>query len=79
MARASVWGRGVMQPQNFNIITAYAVDRDGVLVQNQLAGTGHPACSAHAGMGLQLGDTGAKFNHNSLLGSEATRSTLKGW
>ena len=68
----------LMQPQDFDVITAHAVDRDVVLVQNQFAGIGHPARPPHARMRLQLGHRVLQLQHEAggtggvVLGNEAS-------
>ena len=53
-----------MKSQNFNVITAHAINSNVVLVHDQLAGSRDPACSAHTRMGLKLGQHIVRITHN---------------
>jgi hypothetical protein len=53
----------VVQSGNFYIITAYPVNGNVVLMQNQFAGTVHPPRPTHARMHLQLGHCVLQLQH----------------
>ncbi len=67
----------VMQSQDFDVIAAHAIDGDVVLVQDQLAGAGHPASATYARVDLQLGDSLFQLEHKAggpgrvVLGNES--------
>ena len=54
---------GVVQSQDFDVITAHTVDGDVVLVQDQFTGTRHPPRPPHARMHLQFGHRILQLQH----------------